>query len=141
MALVKDLLNSKSLESFNKIKEETNKREEKQRIVREKKELEDRKKYYFKSYSEVIAWLKSGKSVYTGCGHIDPVKNPTNNKIFSWTYQQGDEYDCHFWMDTKYYTEEELTEHFMTLIKKYGNDVYDKFGYLTSPYKSYYDVD
>ena len=133
MATLFDHLNSNSLDKLNGIKEnyqekEANSKAERMRIRKERAE-----KCGFKNHDEVIDWLKAGNCVYTACGNID---YNANDNLFYWTRQISDEYDCNFWWVTDKYTEEEIRAHYNNLKEKYGNDLYDEFGYLISPYKN-----
>ena len=128
-----DHLNSNSLDKLNGIKEnyqekEANSKAERMRIRKERAE-----KCGFKNHDEVIDWLKAGNCVYTACGNID---YNANDNLFYWTHQVSDEYDCNFWWVTDKYTEEEIRAHYNNLKEKYGNDLYDEFGYLISPHKN-----
>ena len=133
MATLFDHLNSNSLDKLNGIKENyqekgANSKAERMRIRKERAE-----KCGFKNHDEVIDWLKAGNCVYTACGNID---YNANDNLFYWTHQVGDEYDCNFWWVTDKYTEEEIRAHYNNLKEKYGNDLYDEFGYLISPHKN-----
>ena len=133
MATLFDHLNSNSLDKLNGIKENyqekgANSKAERMRIRKERAE-----KCGFKNHDEVIDWLKAGNCVYTACGNID---YNANNNLFYWTRQVSDEYDCNFWWVTDKYTEEEIRAHYNNLKEKYGNDLYDEFGYLISPHKN-----
>ena len=133
MATLFDHLNSNSLDKLNGIKENyqekgANSKAERMRIRKERAE-----KCGFKNHDEVIDWLKAGNCVYTACGNID---YNANDNLFYWTRQVSDEYDCNFWWVTDKYTEEEIRAHYNNLKEKYGNDLYDEFGYLISPHKS-----
>ena len=133
MATLFDHLNSNSLDKLNGIKEnyqekEANSKAERMRIRKERAE-----KCGFKNHDEVIDWLKAGNCVYTACGNID---YNANDNLFYWTRQVSDEYDCNFWWVTDKYTEEEIRAHYNNLKEKYGNDLYDEFGYLISPHKN-----
>ena len=134
MATLFDHLNSNSLDNLNGIKEnyqekEANSKAERMRIRKERAE-----KCGFKNHDEVIDWLKAGNCAYTACGNID---YNANDNLFYWTRQVSDEYDCNFWWVTDKYTEEEIRAHYNNLKEKYGNDLYDEFGYLISPHKKY----
>ena len=134
MATLFDHLNSNSIDKLNGIKEnyqemEANSKAERMRIRKERAE-----KCGFKNHDEVIDWLKAGNCVYTACGNID---YNANDNLFYWTRQVSDEYDCNFWWVTDKYTEEEIRAHYNNLKEKYGNDLYDEFGYLISPHKKY----
>ena len=134
MATLFDHLNSNSLDKLNGIKENyqekgANSKAERMRIRKERAE-----KCGFKNHDEVIDWLKAGNCVYTACGNID---YNANDNLFYWTRQVSDEYDCNFWWVTDKYTEEEIRAHYNNLKEKYGNDLYDEFGYLISPHKKY----
>ena len=133
MATLFDHLNSNSLDKLNGIKEsyqekEANSKAERMRIRKERAE-----KCGFKNHDEVIDWLKAGNCVYTACGNID---YNANDNLFYWTRQISDEYDCNFWWVTDKYTEEEIRAHYNNLKEKYGDDLYDEFGYLISPHKN-----
>ena len=133
MATLFDHLNSNSLDKLNGIKENyqekgANSKAERMRIRKERAE-----KCGFKNHDEVIYWLKAGNCVYTACGNID---YNANDNLFYWTRQVSDEYDCNFWWVTDKYTEEEIRAHYNNLKEKYGNDLYDEFGYLISPHKN-----
>ena len=133
MATLFDHLNSNSLDKLNGIKENyqekgANSKAERMRIRKERAE-----KCGFKNHDEVIDWLKAGNCVYTACGNID---YNANDNLFYWTRQVSDEYDCNFWWVTDKYTEEEIRAHYNNLKEKYGNNLYDEFGYLISPYKN-----
>ena len=133
MATLFDHLSSNSLDNLNDIKEsyqekEANSKAERMRIRKERAE-----KCGFKNHDEVIDWLKAGNCVYTACGNID---YNANDNLFYWTRQVSDEYDCNFWWVTDKYTEEEIRAHYNNLKEKYGNDLYDEFGYLISPHKN-----
>lgn len=153
MATLFDHLNSNSLNKLNDIKEnyqekEANSKAERRCICKEiaenKKEAqlevermcirkERAEKYGFKNHNEVIDWLKAGNCAYTACSNID---YNANDNLFYWTCQVSDEYDCNFWWVTNKYTEEEIRAHYNNLKEKYGNDLYDEFGYLISPHKN-----
>ena len=129
MATLFDHLNGNSLDKLNNIKKSYEEKEAKleaehRRILKEKAE-----KYGFKNHDEVIDWLKAGN-----CININIDYN-VNDNLFYWTRQVSDEYDCNFWYVTDKYTEEELRAHYNNLKEKYGDDLYDKFGYLISPRK------
>ena len=129
MATLLDHLNGNSLDKLNNIKKSYEEKEAKleaehRRILKEKAE-----KYGFKNHDEVIDWLKAGNCVNTNIDYN------TNDNLFYWTRQVSDEYDCNFWYVTDKYTEEELRAHYNNLKEKYGDDLYDKFGYLISPRK------
>ena len=129
MATLFDHLNSNSLDKLNNIKKSYEEKEAKleaehRRILKEKAE-----KYGFKNHDEVIDWLKAGNCVNTNIDYN------ANDNLFYWTRQVSDEYDCNFWYVTDKYTEEELRAHYNNLKEKYGDDLYDKFGYLISPRK------
>ena len=129
MATLFDHLNGNSLDKLNNIKKSYEEKEAKleaehRRILKEKAE-----KYGFKNHDEVIDWLKAGN-----CININIDYN-ANDNLFYWTRQVSDEYDCNFWYVTDKYTEEELRAHYNNLKEKYGDDLYDKFGYLISPRK------
>ena len=133
MATLFDHLNSNSLDKLNGIKENyqekgANSKAERMRIRKERAE-----KCGFKNHNEVIDWLKAGNCAYTACGNID---YNANDNLFYWTRQVSDEYDCNFWWLTDKYTEEEMRAHYNNLKEKYGNDLYDEFGYLISPHKN-----
>ena len=133
MATLFDHLNSNSLDKLNGIKENYQEKEanskDKRRCIRK----ERAEKCGFKNHDEVIDWLKAGNCVYTACGNID---YNANDNLFYWTRQVSDEYDCNFWWLTDKYTEEEIRAHYNNLKEKYGNDLYDEFGYLISPHKN-----
>lgn len=129
MTTLFDHLNSNSLDKLNNIKKSYEEKESKleaehRRILKEKAE-----KYGFKNHDEVIDWLKAGNCVNTNIDYN------ANDNLFYWTRQVSDEYDCNFWYVTDKYTEEELRAHYNNLKEKYGDDLYDKFGYLISPRK------
>ncbi len=129
MATLFDHLNGNSLDKLNNIKKSYEEKEAKleaehKRILKEKAE-----KYGFKNHDEVIDWLKAGNCVNTNIDYN------ANDNLFYWTRQVSDEYDCNFWYVTDKYTEEELRAHYNNLKEKYGDDLYDKFGYLISPRK------
>ena len=129
MATLFDHLNGNSLDKLNNIKKSYEEKEAKleaehRRILKEKAE-----KYGFKNHDEVIDWLKAGNCVNTNIDYN------ANDNLFYWTRQVSDEYDCNFWYVTDKYTEEELRAHYNNLKEKYGDDLYDKFGYLISPRK------
>ena len=129
MATLFNHLNSNSLDKLNNIKKSYEEKEAKleaehRRILKEKAE-----KYGFKNHDEVIDWLKAGNCVNTNIDYN------ANDNLFYWTRQVSDEYDCNFWYVTDKYTEEELRAHYNNLKEKYGDDLYDKFGYLISPRK------
>ena len=129
MATLFDHLNSNSLDKLNNIKKSYEEKEAKleaehRRILKEKAE-----KYGFKNHDEVIDWLKAGNCVNTNIDYN------ANDNLFYWTRQVSDEYDCNFWYVTDKYTEEELRAHYNNLKEKYGDDLYDEFGYLISPRK------
>lgn len=129
MATLFDHLNGNSLDKLNNIKKSYEEKEAKleaehRRILKKKAE-----KYGFKNHDEVIDWLKAGNCVNTNIDYND------NDNLFYWTRQVSDEYDCNFWYVTDKYTEEELRAHYNNLKEKYGDDLYDKFGYLISPRK------
>lgn len=129
MATLFDHLNGNSLDKLNNIKKSYEEKEAKleaehRRILKEKAE-----KYGFKNHDEVIDWLKAGNCVNTNIDYN------ANDNLFYWTRQISDEYDCNFWYVTDKYTEEELRAHYNNLKEKYGDDLYDKFGYLISPRK------
>ena len=153
MATLFDHLNSNSLDNLNGVKEsyqekEANSKAERRCIRKERAEKkkeaqleaermrirkERAEKYGFKNHDEVIDWLKAGNCAYTACGNID---YNANDNLFYWTRQASDEYDCNFWWLTDKYTEEEIRAHYNNLKEKYGNDLYDEFGYLISPHKN-----
>ena len=129
MTTLFDHLNSNSFDKLNNIKKSYEEKESKleaehRRILKEKAE-----KYGFKNHDEVIDWLKAGNCVNTNIDYN------ANDNLFYWTRQVSDEYDCNFWYVTDKYTEEELRAHYNNLKEKYGDDLYDKFGYLISPRK------
>ena len=129
MATLFDHLNGNSLDKLNNIKKSYEEKEAKleaehRRILKEKAE-----KYGFKNHDAVIDWLKAGNCVNTNIDYN------ANDNLFYWTRQVSDEYDCNFWYVTDKYTEEELRAHYNNLKEKYGDDLYDKFGYLISPRK------
>ena len=129
MATLFNHLNSNSLDKLNNIKKSYEEKKAKleaehRRILKEKAE-----KYGFKNHDEVIDWLKAGNCVNTNIDYN------ANDNLFYWTRQVSDEYDCNFWYVTDKYTEEELRAHYNNLKEKYGDDLYDKFGYLISPRK------
>ena len=149
MATLFDHLNSNSLDKLNGIKEnyqekEANSKAERRCIRKERAEKkkeahleaermrirkERAEKYGFKNHDEVIDWLKAGNCINTNIDYN------ANDNLFYWTRQVSDEYDCNFWYVTDKYTEEELRSHYNNLKEKYGDDLYDKFGYLISPRK------
>ena len=134
MATLFDYLNSNSLDKLNNIKKSYKEKEAKLEAERRHIRKERAEKYGFKNHNEVIDWLKSGNCVNTIDGSID---YNDNDNLFYWTHQVSDEYDCNFWYVTDKYTEEELRAHYNNLKEKYGNDLYDEFGYLISPHKKY----
>ena len=133
MATLFDHLNSNSLDKLNGIKESYQEKEANSKAERRCIRKERAEKYGFKNHDEVIDWLKAGNCVYTACGNID---YNANDNLFYWTRQISDEYDCNFWWVTDKYTEEEIRAHYNNLKEKYGNDLYDEFGYLISPHKN-----
>ena len=133
MTTLFDHLNSNSLDNLNGIKESYQEKEAQLEAERRCIRKEKAEKYGFKNYDEVIDWLKAGNCVYTACGNID---YNANDNLFYWTRQVSDEYDCNFWYVTDKYTEEEIRAHYNNLKEKYGNDLYDEFGYLISPHKN-----
>ena len=134
MATLFDHLNSNSLDKLNGIKENYQEKESNSKAERRCIRKERAEKCGFKNHDEVIDWLKAGNCVYTACGNID---YNANDNLFYWTRQISDEYDCNFWWVTDKYTEEKLRAHYNNLKEKYGNDLYDEFGYLISPHKKY----
>ena len=133
MATLFDHLNSNSLDKLNGIKENYQEKESNSKAERRCIRKERAEKCGFKNHDEVIDWLKAGNCVYTACGNID---YNANDNLFYWTRQVSDEYDCNFWWVTDKYTEEEIRAHYNNLKEKYGNDLYDEFGYLISPHKN-----
>lgn len=133
MATLFDHLNSNSLDKLNGIKENYQEKESNSKAERRCIRKERAEKCGFKNHDEVIDWLKAGNCVYTACGNID---YNANDNLFYWTRQISDEYDCNFWWVTDKYTEEKLRAHYNNLKEKYGNDLYDEFGYLISPHKN-----
>ena len=133
MATLFDHLNSNSLDKLNGIKENYQEKEANSKAERRCIRKERAEKCSFKNHDEVIDWLKAGNCVYTACGNID---YNANDNLFYWTRQVSDEYDCNFWWLTDKYTEEEMRAHYNNLKEKYGNDLYDEFGYLISPHKN-----
>lgn len=133
MATLFDHLNGNSLDKLNNIKKSYEEKEAQLEAERMRIRKERAEKYGFKNYDEVIDWLKSGNCVNTIDGSID---YNDNDNLFYWTHQVGDEYDCNFWWVTDKYTEEEIRAHYNNLKEKYGNDLYDEFGYLISPHKN-----
>ena len=133
MSTLFDHLNSNSLDKLNDIKKSYKEKEAKLEAERRRINKERAEKYGFKNHDEVIDWLKAGNCVYTACGNID---YNANDNLFYWTRQVSDEYDCNFWWVTDKYTEEEIRAHYNNLKEKYGNDLYDEFGYLISPHKN-----
>ena len=133
MATLFDYLNSNSLDKLNNIKKSYKEKEAKLEAERRHIRKERAEKYGFKNHNEVIDWLKSGNCVNTIDGSID---YNDNDNLFYWTHQVSDEYDCNFWWVTDRYTEEEIRAHYNNLKEKYGNDLYDEFGYLISPHKN-----
>ena len=133
MATLFDYLNSNSLDKLNNIKKSYKEKEAKLEAERRRINKERAEKYGFKNYDEVIDWLKSGNCVNRIDGSID---YNANDNLFYFTHQVGDEYDCNFWYVTDKYTEEKLRAHYNNLKEKYGDDLYDEFGYLVSPYKN-----
>ena len=134
MATLFDHLNSNSLDKLNGIKENYQEKEANSKAERRCIRKERAEKCGFKNHDEVIDWLKAGNCVYTACGNID---YNANDNLFYWTRQVSDEYDCNFWWVTDKYTEEEIRAHYNNLKEKYGNNLYDEFGYLISPHKKY----
>ena len=134
MATLFDHLNSNSLDKLNGINENYQEKEANSKAERRCIRKERAEKCGFKNHDEVIDWLKAGNCVYTACGNID---YNANDNLFYWTRQVSDEYDCNFWWVTDKYTEEEIRAHYNNLKEKYGNDLYDEFGYLISPHKKY----
>ena len=133
MATLFDYLNSNSLDKLNNIKKSYKEKEAKLEAERRHIRKERAEKYGFKNHNEVIDWLKSGNCVNTIDGSID---YNDNDNLFYWTHQVSDEYDCNFWWVTDKYTEEKLRAHYNNLKEKYGDDLYDEFGYLISPHKN-----
>ena len=133
MATLFDHLNSNSLDKLNDIKKSYKEKEAKLEAERRRINKERAEKYGFKNYDEVIDWLKAGNCANTIDGSID---YNVNDNLFYYTHQVGDEYDCNFWYVTDKYTEEKLRDHYNNLKEKYGDDLYDEFGYLVSPYKN-----
>ena len=133
MATLFDHLNSNSLDKLNGINESYQEKEAILKAERRCIRKERAEKCGFKNHDEVIDWLKAGNCVYTACGNID---YNANDNLFYWTRQVSDEYDCNFWWLTDKYTEEEMRAHYNNLKEKYGNDLYDEFGYLISPHKN-----
>ena len=133
MATLFDYLNSNSLDKLNNIKKSYKEKEAKLEAERRRIRKERAEQYGFKNHDEVIDWLKSGNCANTIDGSID---YDANDNLFYWTHQVGDEYDCNFWYVTDKYNEEKLRAHYNNLKEKYGNDLYDEFGYLISPHKN-----
>ena len=133
MATLFDHLNGNSLDKLNNIKKSYEEKEAKLEAERRRIRKERVEKYGFKNHNEVIDWLKSGNCVNTIDGSID---YNVNDNLFYWTHQVGDEYDCNFWYVTDKYTEEKLRDHYNNLKEKYGDDLYDEFGYLKGPHKN-----
>ena len=133
MATLFDHLNGNSLDKLNDIKKSYKEKEAKLEAERRHIHKERAEKYGFKNHDEVIDWLKAGNCVNTIDGSID---YNDNDNLFYWTHQVGDEYDCNFWYVTDKYTEEKLRAHYNNLKEKYGDDLYDEFGYLISPHKN-----
>lgn len=133
MATLFDHLNGNSLDKLNNIKKSYKEKEAKLEAERKRICKERAEKYGFKNYDEVIDWLKAGNCVNTIDGSID---YNDNDNLFYWTHQVGDEYDCNFWYVTDKYTEEKLKDHYNNLKEKYGDDLYDEFGYLKGPHKN-----
>ena len=134
MTTLFDHLNSNSLDKLNGINESYQEKEAILKAERRCIRKERAEKCGFKNHDEVIDWLKAGNCVYTACGNID---YNANDNLFYWTHQVSDEYDCNFWWVTDKYTEEEIRAHYNNLKEKYGNNLYDEFGYLISPHKKY----
>ena len=134
MTTLFDHLNSNSLDKLNGINESYQEKEAILKAERRCIRKERAEKCGFKNHDEVIDWLKAGNCVYTACGNID---YNANDNLFYWTRQVSDEYDCNFWWVTDKYTEEEIRAHYNNLKEKYGNNLYDEFGYLISPHKKY----
>ena len=129
MATLFDHLNGNSLDKLNNIKKNYKEKEAKLEAERRRIRKERAEKYGFKNHDEVIDWLKAGNCVNTNIDYN------ANDNLFYWTRQVSDEYDCNFWYVTDKYTEEELRAHYNKLKEKYGDDLYDEFGYLISPRK------
>ena len=104
--------------------------EEKVKIQREKEEEMFWKTKGFKTWEEIVSYLKeTNKTLYN---YGDTLKWNSDKNMIEHHYQCSDEYDCNFWYETKFLSEDEFINYYKSLDEKYSNVCRNIYGYINN---------
>lgn len=113
---------------LSQLKESFDREEEKLKILQKKEEEMFWKTKGFKTWEEIVSYLKkTNKTLYN---YGDTLKWNSDKNMIEHHYQCSDGYDCNFWYETKFLSEDEFINHHKSLDEKYSDICRNTYGYI-----------
>ena len=115
---------------LSQLKESFDREEEKLKILQKKEEEMFWKTKGFKTWEEIVSYLKeTNKTLYN---YGDTLKWNSDKNMIEYHYQRSDENDCNFWYETKFLSEDEFISHHKNIDEKYSNVCRNIYGYINN---------
>ena len=115
---------------LSQLKESFDREEEKVTISQKKKEYLFWKTKGFKTWEEIVSYLKeANKTLYN---HGDTLKWNSDKNMIEHHYQCSDGNDCNFLYETEFLSEDEFINHYKSLDEKYSDSCRNIYGYINS---------
>ena len=115
---------------LSQLKESFDREEEKVKIQQKKEEEMFWKTKGFKTWEEIVSYLKeTNKTLYN---YGDTLKWNSDKNMIEHHYQCSDGNDCNFWYETEFLSEDEFINHHKNIDEKYSNVCRNTYGYINS---------
>ena len=97
--------------------------------LKEKKmnELQYYKEHNFKSWEELLSYIKTGKTVYD---YIESLSWDADKNMVKYFHQVSDGNDCNFYYTNDYYTDEEFLNWKHNVDNRYPENARNEYGYI-----------
>lgn len=118
-------MDSIALSSF---KESLIQEEKKIKIQQQKKEELFWKTKGFKTWEEIVSYIKETNKILYHNG--DTLKWNSDKNMIEHHYQCSNDNDCYFWYETKFLTEDEFINRHNDIDKKYSDICRNTYGYI-----------
>ena len=113
---------------LSQLKESFDREEEKLKILQKKEEEMFWKTKGFKTWEEIVSYLKeTNKTLYN---YGDTLKWNSDKNMIEHHYQCSDGYDCNFWHETEFLSENEFIGYHKIIDKKYSDVCRNTYGYI-----------
>ena len=115
---------------LSQLKESFDREEEKVKIQQKKEEEMFWKTKGFKTWEEIVSYLKQpNKTLYP---QGDTLKWNSDKNMIEYHYQCSDGNDCNFWYETEFLPEDEFINHHKNIDKKYSDVGRNTYGYINN---------